>query len=546
VGIGAHLCAASAALEPRAARRLNDCAARLCRRVVELLGGGQDGPLAGSAARQALEEQAVERRSFGLQGGGAFRRVGFSAGARACACEPTAAADGDSGALVWLSEGCGGRIKCMQAGATGGRCVATLRNVPDDEFGTPHVAVDLARIDVGGRRLLVATAGGGELAWWNIDALDPSTGGHRSYEYDSAARAHALRSDAMDTGREHPVALLSVADTEGICHHEEGIEEMEVTEGERPHGTWDIGAPLERQKSSVSSSSSRWRSHASGPTRMRVEHLCWLSNPAWLAIGFDGRGTDGNGVLGGEVVSLFDVAAGRSAGSFFGHAPNDCDHVTCLGCLAAGGEALPRTLASACSDGTVRVWDVASRRPSFTLIDKAGGDTSAMAFAPVGGTPLLFTGASDCAVRLWDLRHTGRCVHELATGNARVEHLAWDPAGRALLALTRRPEVERRRRQRMGGGLFGLAFGANGGSSDEDEDEEDAWNAWPRDAQHGESDFGVRWDLPSGDYGLAQYRFMPLPRQPAHSYERQGQEPEPATWRYISEAYGAGIGLSAV
>ena len=40
---------------------------------------------------------------------------------------------------MWLSEGCGGRIKCMRVGGAdgGAKCVATLRNLPG-AYGTPN------------------------------------------------------------------------------------------------------------------------------------------------------------------------------------------------------------------------------------------------------------------------------------------------------------------------------------------------------------------------------------------------------------------------
>ena len=252
---------------------------------------------------------------------------------------------------------------------------------------------------------------------------------------------------------------------------------------------------------------------------MQVERLCWLDAQGQLALSFDGRGPDGNGVRNAEVIALFDVASARTAGHLFGHAPNNEGYVTHLGALASGGMSLPHSLASACSDGVVKVWDVRTRRPTHSLVDKAQGEASAITFAPVGDMPLLFSGSSDGAIRLWDLRNSGRCVYELATGNARVEALEWDAAGCALLALTRRDAARR----------------AYGRDSDDDDAEGEAWDAWPRDAHHSADDFGVQWDQPHEEYGFAQYRFTEEPQQPDRFYGPHSERP--ATWRYVSEAY---------
>lgn len=436
----------------------------------------------------------------------------------------------------------------------GGKCIATLRNLPG-EYGTPSSAHALAYIDAS-RRLLVATTEGGKLAWWDLDSLDSRTGGWRSYEYDAQTQEHQLLPDAGDAEGGGP-ALLSVDAVQNVCHHEDGIDRMEVTEGEAPHGVWSLNVPLEQPKPGSS-----YGRHSPATSHMEASALCWLVDPAYLAVAFDGRGRTGDGVLGSEVravgseykmqtlrapcaragvpphhparlpssaftfaqvVALYDVNAGRSAGLLVGHAPNGEGYVTLIGALAAGGAARPHTLASACTDGTVKVWDTRECRAKLTLVDKARGDTSAAAFAPAGGAPLLFTGSSDCAIRLWDLRNAGRCVYELATGNARVEALAWDPGGHALLAL-----LERARPRRQ--------------ESDSDDEDGAGWGAWPPDAQHAASDFGVQWDQPAGECALAQYRFKAEPRQPDRSYALGGVE-TPAKWSFISEAYGRGVGL---
>ena len=51
----------------------------------------------------------------------------------------------------------------------------------------------------------------------------------------------------------------------------------------------------------------------------------------------------------------------------------------------------------------------------------------------------------------------------------------------------------------------------------------------------------VAWD---GRYALAQYAFMPTPEQPRRGFnDRRSGEHVDATWRYIGEAYGRGVGI---
>ena len=175
----------------------------------------------------------------------------------------------------------------------GGKCIATLRNLPG-EYGTPSSAHALAYIDAS-RRLLVATTEGGKLAWWDLDSLDSRTAGWRSYQYDAQTQEHQLLPDAGDAEGGGP-ALLSVDAVQNVCHHEDGIDRMEVTEGEAPHGVWSLNVPLEQPKPGSS-----YGRHSPAASHMEASALCWLVDPAYLAVAFDGRGRTGDGVLGSEV-----------------------------------------------------------------------------------------------------------------------------------------------------------------------------------------------------------------------------------------------------
>ncbi len=89
-----------------------------------------------------------------------------------------------------------------------------------------------------------------------------------------------------------------------------------------------------------------------------------------------------------------------------------------------------RTLASGHDDGTVRIWDVASRQKvgQFQAHPQA---VSAVAFHPVGGP--LATAGEDRAVRLWDIDSHKR-TGEWLSHTDRIPGLAWRPDGGLLVS----------------------------------------------------------------------------------------------------------------
>ncbi|MFF7636191.1 helix-turn-helix domain-containing protein [Kitasatospora sp. NPDC008050] len=85
-------------------------------------------------------------------------------------------------------------------------------------------------------------------------------------------------------------------------------------------------------------------------------------------------------------------------------------------------------LATASSDGTVKIWSAADRRLDTTLTGH-GGPVRAVAFAPDGRT--IASGSSDGTVRLWDL--PGRLLPVTLFGNGgAVRAVAFSPDGRTL------------------------------------------------------------------------------------------------------------------
>jgi hypothetical protein len=86
-------------------------------------------------------------------------------------------------------------------------------------------------------------------------------------------------------------------------------------------------------------------------------------------------------------------------------------------------------LASAGYDGTVRLWDLTTRRPVQTFQYQGGSWRFKPAFSP-DGTQLATT-ARDRTIRLWDVR-TGEPIRTFAGNTAEIQGLAFTPDGRRL------------------------------------------------------------------------------------------------------------------
>jgi WD40 repeat protein len=115
-------------------------------------------------------------------------------------------------------------------------------------------------------------------------------------------------------------------------------------------------------------------------------------------------------------VRLWDLGTRRSAGVLDAHAGE-------IDALAVSPDG--RTVAAAGTDGKVRLWDVRTRR--VTRVLRETGTVTALAFSRDGRT--IASGDSGSVIHLFDVR-TGRSLNSLTAGNGRVNSIAFSPNGR--------------------------------------------------------------------------------------------------------------------
>ena len=90
------------------------------------------------------------------------------------------------------------------------------------------------------------------------------------------------------------------------------------------------------------------------------------------------------------------------------------------------------TVAAACADGMVRLWDISTGKLVRTLDGHAKG-ARAVAYSPDGA--VLASGGFDGVIRLWNTQ-TGEQAREVTLPNGLVNGLAFTPDGKDLVAAT--------------------------------------------------------------------------------------------------------------
>ncbi|KAG8949562.1 hypothetical protein FRC04_008495 [Tulasnella sp. 424] len=145
---------------------------------------------------------------------------------------------------------------------------------------------------------------------------------------------------------------------------------------------------------------------------------------------------------------------------------------------------MPHCFAAAGDDPCVRIFDMRSSVLPEILLDGHSGDVLSCAIASHGTDfPIIFTGGKDELVKAWDIRHTKKCMYELATGTTHPKALGWHDESQSLFMLGRN------------------VHGEAGYDWDED--------YWPQRAERNSDYFGVPWC--SSTHLIVEYRFKTDP-----------------------------------
>ncbi|KAG8733800.1 hypothetical protein FRC12_018747 [Ceratobasidium sp. 428] len=167
----------------------------------------------------------------------------------------------------------------------------------------------------------------------------------------------------------------------------------------------------------------------------------------------------------------------------------------------SGGD--PQVFATSCSDGFARLFD--SRTPLPVLTFDACQNTEccyAVILAHPDSIPTLFTGTGvGQQIKVWDVR-ARTPVYELATGNNRVQSLAWDPMRNHLYAATECSY------QDWMGYRHDYRY-TESGKRWTPESEDRRPKSWPENAWHLENHFDYMFD--AGDHRIYRYAYKEDP-----------------------------------
>ena len=151
-----------------------------------------------------------------------------------------------------------------------------------------------------------------------------------------------------------------------------------------------------------------------------------FASPAPTAAGPLPVSLNGTTLLGVDrhfVFTLWDAANGRDLGAL--PTGNYADFNSAFAFSSDGRElAIGNT-----SDGTVQLWDVATRKQIGATIDTKAGGVSGLAFSPDGQT--LAIGDADGTIRLWDVAANPQVIRGL-DGSHPVAEVAFDSDGKTL------------------------------------------------------------------------------------------------------------------
>jgi WD40 repeat protein len=175
--------------------------------------------------------------------------------------------------------------------------------------------------------------------------------------------------------------------------------------------------------------------------------LCFAPGGRALAVGYHGHSNTGKGLA--FATDLLDLPSGKVRATLDGHSGG-------IGTVAFAADG--SYLASGSSDGTVKLWDVATGRQKKTL--NLGQSVSALTFSPDGRTLAVGTWGHDgpqnppWSASLWDVASGTRLGPELRVRDS-VHALAYAPDGRTL-AVAGQDRVLRLWQPALSGGFASL------------------------------------------------------------------------------------------